>query len=234
VKGKIGNTTDTFYPVAGANSPADGWTTANDDPWQKTWAQIITENGTNSFPSDSAGYVLLAGASNVSRWQQITVIHLMFDTSALGTDTVDSGTLSQYGTAKSNNFNSAYDPKLGLIISNPANTNNIVNADHQTRTKTRQCDTDITYAGFNAAGYNNFTLNTAGKASVNKTGVSKFALTNGSDIDNADPGNQANKIFQLSFYMADQTGTTNDPKLVVVHTAVATATSEESNLIIFE
>ena len=70
--------------------------------------------------------------------------------------------------------------------------------------------------------YNNFALNASGLAAINKTGITKFSLRIVSDIDNVEPtwssGNDA--VFDIS--EADETGTTQDPKLVIEHSVAIT------------
>lgn len=64
-----------------------------------------------------------------------------------------------------------------------------------------------------AAGYNAFT-DTAFPANINRGGVTQVVL----DSDRHRAGNTPANDEYVSWYTADQTGTTNDPKLVVVYT----------------
>ena len=76
----------------------------------------------------------------------------------------------------------------------------------------------ITIASWSTAGYNNFTLNAAGISNINKTGASWFGTRLSGDFDNSEPVYSASLIARVNIYLADNTGTTNDPKLVVIHT----------------
>ena len=73
---------------------------------------------------------------------------------------------------------------------------------------------------WSTSAYNDFTLNATGISNVSKTGVSKFGLRNPEyDVANSAPANPGGAVQNtlVCHYDADRTGTTNDPKLTVVH-----------------
>ena len=78
---------------------------------------------------------------------------------------------------------------------------------------------------FSTSGYNPFTLNASGLTAISKTGITKLGLAEGHDILENDPGTGNNSLNALGFYMADQTGTANDPNLVVEHDSGVSAGS---------
>lgn len=68
-------------------------------------------------------------------------------------------------------------------------------------------------------GYNNFTLDANGIANVSLTGISKFWTRLNWDTDNSFGGTwSSNKSSYYNSYLADQTGTSNDPKLTITYT----------------
>ncbi|MFH1820642.1 MAG: hypothetical protein ABH805_01905, partial [Candidatus Nealsonbacteria bacterium] len=77
--------------------------------------------------------------------------------------------------------------------------------------------TAITYIGWNTAGYNDWTFNASGIAAIDVLGVSKFSVRNANyDAASSTPSWGAGSS-SFSAYYADQTGTAQDPKLVVTY-----------------
>jgi hypothetical protein len=66
-----------------------------------------------------------------------------------------------------------------------------------------------------STGYKDMRLNATGIGWINKTGYTKFGIRLSNDTDDSAP--TARNYVHL--YMSEQTGTTNDPKLVVEHSA---------------
>lgn len=71
-------------------------------------------------------------------------------------------------------------------------------------------------SGFNASGYNTFT-NVAFPANVNKTGVTRILLCSSRQTNNNQPTNDE----YVGLLSADNTGTTQDPKLTITYTLPA-------------
>ena len=65
-------------------------------------------------------------------------------------------------------------------------------------------------------GTNDITFNADGRAAINLTGVTTIHGRGSQDVDGSEPG-WANSFTQIHCFMADQAGTTKDPKLVVTH-----------------
>jgi hypothetical protein len=76
--------------------------------------------------------------------------------------------------------------------------------------------------------FNAFTLNASGISAISKTGYSLFALREGHDIENEVPGNGL--ICGVTSRMANYTGTTSDPKLVIEHAEAASGTNMSINI----
>jgi hypothetical protein len=76
----------------------------------------------------------------------------------------------------------------------------------------------VTYANWTGT-YIDFTYNATGLGLISKIGITKTALRNANyDVAATLPAWISATYSALSGYMADQTGTTNDPKLVVTYT----------------
>ncbi len=80
---------------------------------------------------------------------------------------------------------------------------------------------DIYLDGLPSNFYLNFVLNSAGRAAINKTGVTRFGLRTGLDIANTPPIMGTNPDFPnkggsvVFFYSSENPGTSSDPKLQV-------------------
>ena len=203
----------TFYPAAGANSPVDGRTAqdANAD----TWANTIAAAG-NYSNSTAASDVATQGESFAAKYNLSRLVFL-FDTSVIGTDTVDSATLSLYSTGAGDTSEATNPANLALVSSNPTSSSSLANSDYAVaKWGSTRLSTDVTLAVFVATSqYHAFALNASGLANINKTGISKFGIRPSNDLDNLTP---TARSYGFGYY-ADQAGTANDPKLVVTHSA---------------
>src|SRR3989344_4566684 len=80
--------------------------------------------------------------------------------------------------------------------------------------------TAISYTNWSISDYNDFTLNSSGLAQISKTGISKFGMREASyDVANTQPTWGSGQEFSVSGRFADKAGTSEDPKLVVTHSA---------------
>lgn len=229
---KRGNTTDTYYPDANPESTSTDGFTDDDNNWNyhRSWAQVHDGDGTQGRQSANATSeylsVLADKGNDGGLYYHMRRTHILFDTSAIGSgDIVSSATLSIYGVSKSDGQSDS----LYVTDTNPASTTEIVatDMDNVTIHGATAYATPITVASFSTSGYNNFSLNSNGLAAVNKIGISKFSLRLGLDFNetsshDSPPGSADN---YLSMYASDQSGTANDPKLVVEHTAAPNSTS---------
>lgn len=228
IEGKIGNTTDTYYPAAGANSPVDGnlgrtSTENGGGPSTGTWADIRGGTSANIVDSVSAtqnAAQLYDGEAGSAKWDAMTRSIFGFDTSAIGdTDTIDSATLSFYGSASTDGLAGA---AVVVDRSVPNSSSGLAAGDFDVSRwdGVEQSTARITISSWVNGSYNNYTLNATGLSNVSKTGITWYGLRHSNDFDNSEPAT-FNGNSRIIPYFADQTGTTNDPKLVVVHTAVA-------------
>lgn len=203
----------TVYPVAGANSPVDGQVYRGGQ--LETFANLRSGAGTNKDENATVENVAILFASNVSgKYDSLYRAIYCFDTSAIPDDAViDSAVLSLYGNSKSSDLGST---ALHIAGATPASTSALAAADYGQTGSTSFAS--IPYASFSTSGYNDFTLNAAGIANINKSGISKFSARLGWDIDNNYTGTWSS-FGSTSFwaYFADNTGTSKDPKLVITY-----------------
>ncbi len=230
--GSVGSTTDTFFP------DADPETTTVDGEVNKRgpldWTSIRT--ATTGFSANPTGENASVGIQTDStQWFQFYRFIALFDTSAIpDTDTINSATLSLFGAASPND---GFSQSVVIIDSNPASNTDLV-ADDYFRlgnllggTATKQSDTAIPITGgWSSGAYNDFPLNATGLGNISKTGVSKFGSVVSGDQSNTEPGFIANAVSQAFIKTADTLGTTQDPKLVVVHSTTIPIPDSASNL----
>lgn len=221
---KRGNTTDTYYPNAGPESTSVDGFTEDDNAWNtaRTWAQVHDSDGTQGRQSadDSSYYlnVVADRANNSGAWHRMVRSHILFDTSPIGSgDDISSATLSVYGISKADGQSDS----VYVSDTNPASNTAIVATDMDDMTVhgATSYATPITVASFSTSGYNSFSLNSSGLAVINKVGISKFSMRMGLDFnENSGHGSApTSPTNYVSVYSADQSGTSNDPKLVVEH-----------------
>lgn len=210
------DTTGNLYPSAGAVSPCDGYVAnTNEDT---TWANVRSGAGDTSDVVGANLYINAQASGTSGQYQKIFRSVTMYDTSSIGAGKqVDSGTHSLYITAVSNGLGSL---ALSLVNATPASTSTLANADYGNVGSTKQA-TDIAYASVSLNAYNDHTLNAAGKLGISLTGVSKFGLVLANDADNSAPTWAGSAISQFVASSADTTGTTQDPKLVIVYSLKA-------------
>ena len=220
IAGKEGRTVSTFYPAAGASSPADGAADENDT--NATWTTIQGAAGDLARNSDAQDYYERIVSGSVSNgWDLIVRGIFMFDTSTIDdADSISAATLSLFGSLKDDTL--GITPTLNIYSSAPASTADVVAGDYDSLGTTAFA-TGITQADFSISAYNDFALNASGIANISKTGVSKFGSRDATyDAANQAPTWGSSAGSYMAGYTADQAGTTNDPKLVVTH-AVAVA-----------
>jgi len=221
IRGKIGNTTSTFFPESGnAGTAVDG----------RVWQEVITGDTIANMSVGSGTNVSALIATGVVDWRTDDGTSLFdvlireiqsFDTSPIGTDEITSATASIFGNNKDDP--SANAPAINLFSATPGNPGTLVAGDFDS-VGSVEFSTKIFYANFNIAGYNDFALNASGRAQINKTGISSFGYRETEyDLTASEPTRNGGGVdTYILFYSADEAGTAQDPKLVVVHSAVTT------------
>lgn len=224
IEGKIGNTTSTFYPAAGENSPVDGFMFAGNSSPGVSWSTLYTSaggnnNGASATAADDRMSEIRAW-TGTDNWRRIGRSVYGFDTSSIGSDTVSSATFSLYGSASSDGFGSQSVVVDRMI---PSDTSTVTTSDYAVANwdVTKQSDTEIAVTSWNASGYNDFALNSTGIGNINGSGYSWYGLRQDMDFDNNPSWSSAAHTY-VEGNFADETGTANDPKLVVEHAPAPT------------
>lgn len=171
--------------------------------------------GTSASPSGASTFLQLTAGTTASNYILLRRWIGLFDTSTLtASATISAAALSLEGFGKANTYST--EPDLDIVSSNPASNTNLVSGDYNTLGTTPYAS--ISYASFSTTGYNDFTLDASGIATISKTGVSKFGATFSWDTDNSAPTWGNSKDIELDIRNADTAATTSDPKLVVTYT----------------
>lgn len=214
VVGSVGNTTSTFYAGSG-----DGSVYRNDGAWSTA---RDTADGEAAITTDTTRYLMAdldAGVYTVTR------NFYPFDTSAIpDTDEISSGTFSIDNTGASSG-----DRYVGLIQTSQVSNTALAIGDFDAMTINSPSE-GASRVLCSTSGYKDFAMNATGIGWISKTSYTKLGTRMAKDIDNVNPGAR-NYILE---YQSEQAGTTNDPKLVVVHAAAAAATAVPQDIFLFE
>lgn len=225
---KFGLTTTTVYPDASTGATTvDGQISVNGDVSNGSWASKRgAATGDAAFPTTSNMRVGLECSNDAGNpWRTISRSAFLFDTSSIGdTDTIDTATISLYCEAKANNFAALTSAQkdLEIVDSTPAANNNLTTADFDQFGTTTY--STVNYDSISALAYNDFVLSSAGEGQISKTGISKFGVRMGADMDNSEPTFDSAKEIVVRFSAADNGS--NKPTLVVTHTAAVTSSSK--------
>ncbi len=195
------------------------------------WSTLVSYSTATSVVDNVAtGYMIGISTDNVSNmFRRLWRSMFLFDTSALtSTASISSAVFSVYGYSK---YGSAYTFSARLYTCTPSSNTSISSSDFANFGTTQQSATEYSVSTFSNSAYNDWTLNSTGLTNVNKTGISKFAVRDYLDVTGTQPTWASNYTNGLECYYADQTGTSNDPKLVVTYTAGAINVKNQSILI---
>lgn len=199
ISGKRGNTVSTFYSGSGDGSvyrSSTVWATARD-----------TADGISAQYTDATRYIMAdldAGTYTVARG------FFPFDTSALP----DGDTISA-ATASFDNSASSGSCLAGIVQTSQASNTSLVVGDFDALTLNSAPEGTDSRVAMTSTGYKDMTLNATGIGWISKTGYTLFGIRLSNDLDNSAPSARN----YVLMYMSEQTGTTNDPVLVVTHSA---------------
>jgi len=207
IVGKVGNTTSTFY-----STTDDGYVRSNNS----SWSTLRAGSGVIGSKTGESG-----NDFRCSDWYSDIAVfrfHGVFETSALGGDTIDSATLSTYWSSLAvGNFTSHNGWQA--TVSSLAGAN--VDAWWDSYTSALSACSNEVRLG-TTAGYIDFPLTATGLTKIEKSSDTYMGITSYWDIVNTDPnqsGGVKNDHGRLYFADYDGAGTTSDPKLVVEHSA---------------
>ena len=152
---------------------------------------------------------------------------MLFDASAIDdADEISAAIFSLVVSGKGDSHTAS----VSLVLSTPASDANVVTGDYDQLGTVKQA-TDVTIASMTAdnVAYTDWTLNATGRGNISKTATrTKFGTKIAFDADNAEPACINAGQTYVNARMADEAGTTKDPKLVVTHAAAAAAARASS------
>jgi len=222
IKDKRGNTTSTFYPDPDTESTSVDGTVQATPAGGDTWTNIQAHAGSSAADAFSGG-----GPTKIETdsddWTTLSRMITLFDTSAIDdADEISSATYSLHGRTPTDNSFTATDWGVNVYSSAPASNTALAAGDFDSLGTTAYSDTAIVIGSWDTADYNDYTLNASGIAAISKTGITKLGARESTyDAPNSAPTFQASKSVEIRCYLAEETGTDKDPKLVVEHTAAA-------------
>ena len=143
----------------------------------------------------------------------------LFDTSTISPSaTVDSAAVELYIEDKKTAANDGYD-YVSIVTTSPASTTALEVGDIDQMGSTEQHDTgqrkDIT--SVSTGQFTTWTLNSTGRGNITKGGITKFGAREGHDLTGNSPGLSDSQQVGLEIRYSEYTGTTYDPRLVVVY-----------------
>lgn len=218
----------TFYPDAHPESTSvDGL--IQRDFVDESLATIRAGAGTSVFDALTAGSGVNIHASTTSNQYQVMARSIfLFDTSALPDgDDISGAVFSLTSIAKTDDLNggASSNSVSVLVASTPASNTSLATSDYSQLGSTdfgRSVILDNIVS--DGSTYNDITINSTGRATISKTGITKFGLRFGWDFDNTTTGLtwSSGDRTRVGWYYADEAGTSRDPKLVVTHAAPVT------------
>jgi len=220
IEGKIGNTTSTFYSTA---QDAALYREHKSESWS-----TIKENATGTKNSSAAyGAVAMQPEASSNLWKGLYRAGFPFDTSSLNGQVVSSATFSVYGYLEQDT--GGYGIEMNIYSFTPTNIDATSGTDYYyTHFGTTAFSSSKNLAAYSTSGYNDFTLNASGIASISvvgeKTGFGTREPTY--DAGSTTPSWQSGQPSSYMWcYYSEETATTKDPKLVVEHEEGATTTN---------
>ena len=236
----IGLTTTTVYPDPDTETTTVDGSVGHRGGAGGAWSasQATATGGAANDSSTSIGAYFGVGAGRNSGSKIIVERNIvLFDTSSISPDTLDSATLTMTpnSTGEIQNDKSTGTDYVYVCESSPASNTAVVVGDYDAvgdsvGAPSERSDT-ITYAALVTAGLSVsvYTINGADLTTViDSSGISKLGLRSGDDIT-ADPSFSTNELNRTIYRSADYAGTTSDPKLVVVHSVAVTAVIKSVN-----
>ncbi|GAI91353.1 unnamed protein product, partial [marine sediment metagenome] len=170
---ELGPNSTTAYFYSNASGVVDGY--AKHDVSQTSWSAVRDGAGTGAtYDYISYGDInVIESGSSDGYWVRMTRGFFLFNTAAIpDDDVIESATLSLHGYQKVDNL--GITPDVNIYSSFPASNTKLVAADFS-KVGNTSFSTTISYVAWDTSDYNDFVLNAAGKAAIDKTGVSKFS-----------------------------------------------------------
>lgn len=212
--------TTTLYPSAGESSPVDG--AVYRDSGSTDWA-ASHDNTTavGALPSHTDFLMLcdkLGGGGSYRIGRGI----ILFDTSSIGTDAIDSAVLSLYLKSKNDNQGDS----IGIVQSSPASNSTLAVGDFDAFTVHEDTATaEVALASMGTGAYTDFTFDSTGRGWIDGSGITKLGVRFKLDYNASSSHSSAPAASQSDSRIAtaDTAGTSNDPKLVITHSPAPVA-----------
>lgn len=220
----FGFSTLTAYPDSGTGGPT------GDSSFRRTsgfesFATMRAGAGTELFEPSNQLYAAIQVAT-YPLFQAFARAIMTFDASALTSGaTISAAEIDLYGTDKANPSGNA--SSFDIVAVTPSANYNFATSDYNIGNYGTTSFSNKAYASFNATAsqYTACTLDANGIANISKTSISKFGVLHHWDFANSFGGDTSNSHYdRYGWYSADQSGTSNDPKLVVTYTITTTYT----------
>jgi hypothetical protein len=211
--------TSTFYPAAGTASPVCG--RAYRGGVSQAWAAFRAAAGTGADHTEvtTFNWGTLTSAATLDEWMDMGRSIAGFDTSTLGSDTVNSGTFSLYGSGTKLD---AFEQSICLVGAEPASDNTVVAGDYVLPGNwgTTELAPRKDVSGLSTSSYEDFTLNADGIAYIKTGDITWMGGRISADLDDVEPtthpGSQDDSLWRCYSSNAD---TSKDPKLVIGHSS---------------
>lgn len=222
----FGNNLGLFYPDPHPEtSSVDGYVRQQYSSGSgQSWSTIRSASG-NAHNDDTEDIdVFIHADTTTDNWDDFRRGIVVFDASDLDGFTVDSATLKMYLVSKTDDFSAS----VSLVSATPASNTDLANGDYDALGTTK-LSSDVTIASMSTSSYIDFVLNSAGIAHLqdeidNNAGIARFGLRITADNDNLEPTWVSGNGSLARFESAENTGTSNDPRLDVEYSASVTFT----------
>ncbi len=212
--GKIGSTETIVFPDTGTGSTTVDGHIEHDASvsWANTHDAATASNEPNESLVSMEVYSQFVSGSRYIIGRGF----LLFDTSSIPDgDDINSAVIDLFVIQADNPDDDAQD-YINIYTTTPAADNDLVKGDYDQIGTTEQA-TSIDIANLTTSAYNSFVLNSTGLGNISKTGVTKFGAREGHDVESIPIVTSKNVMIARS---VDQTGTNEDPKLVVQHSTI--------------
>ena len=216
--------TSTYYP-----GPSTGSSSVDGSTYRNGVYESIAAKRAGAGNSSDASYDEIRadlGRGSASNYRNMARGHFCFDTSSLADNaTITATTVSLYFKASTgvlaSNTTSAMTPCHIDSPSGQASASNLVSADFTISNWEDTTYAEIAGGSLAMAQYNVFTLDSAGRALVARTGVTYLGSRVGNDVDTGPDIQFQNddSYIGTDAHSAEYTGTSRDPKLFVTYSA---------------
>jgi len=183
-----------------------------------TWANVQGHVGTTATSASSPNQAAIRGDNSSDTWRNLWRTLFTSDTSTITNGiSLTKATVTLSGTDKTDA--NSISPTFNIYTSAPADDANPAAGDYNSFGSTALSG-DITYAAWNAAADNVFSLSGTGIAQVSLTGITKLGIREATyDAADVEPTWSDTNWSRVRFNSADAAGTDDDPLLSIWGTA---------------